>query len=406
MLAGAAMMGAVLVVGYGLYVMSVSGIGRNQGQPESVGKGEAKAQSAKEANHKPRGLAAQSVELSASEFAKYNVKPVAERDFTIVREAIGAIDFNQEMSVQVFSPFPGKILELFAKAGDDTKKGDALFTIDSPDLLQTESTLLAAAGTFNTTTRALERAKQLYAIQGIAQKDLDSATSDQQAAEGALKAARNAVRIFGKTDADVDRILTERRIDSVLRVYSPISGKVTSRSAAPGLFVQPGNAPAPYTVSDVSTKWLLANVAEVDIPLLRLGQRVDVTVQAYPGRVFRGEIANIAAAVDPNTHRVLVRSEVRDLAQELRPGMFARFVIRTGRAMRSLAVPNAGVVREGDGTMTVWITTDGKRLVKRTVVIGLQQEGYTQILDGLNPGDRAATENALFLSNALTAVSR
>lgn len=403
MLVGAAITVAVLTAVYG--VARISGVASNHNQPEREGK--TKVSSAKDANGAPaQSLAARSVELSPSEFAKYKVKPVAERDFAIVREAIGAIDFNQEMSVQVFSPFPGKIIELFAKAGDDVKKGDALFTIDSPDLLQAESALLTAAGTFNTTTRALERAKQLYAIQGIAQKDLDTATSDQQAAEGALKAARNSVRIFGKTDADVDRILTERKIDSVLRVYSPISGRVTSRNAAPGVFVQPGNAPAPYAVSDVSTKWLLANVAEVDIPLLRLGQRVDVTMQAYPGRVFRGEIVNIGAAVDPNTHRVLVRSEVRDLGQELRPGMFARFVIRTGRAMRSPALPSAGIVREGDGTMTVWVTTDGKRLVKRVVVTGLQQEGYTQILDGLNPGEQVATDNALFLSNALTSVSR
>jgi len=407
MIIGAAMMGVLLVIGYGIYVAAVSGTAGDQDQPKAVRREEAKAGSAKETNPKlVHSLAAQSVELSASEFAKYKVKPVGEHDFTIAREAIGTIDFNQEMSVQVFSPFPGKIIELFAKAGDDVKKGDALFTIDSPDLLQTESTLLAAAGTFNTTTRALERAKQLYEIQGISQKDLDSATSDQQAAEGALKAARNAVRIFGKTEADVDHILTERRIDSVLRVYSPISGKVTSRNAAPGVFVQPGNAPAPYSVADVSTKWLLANVAEVDIPLLRLGQRVDVTLQAYPERVFRGELVNIGAAVDLNTHRVLVRSEVRDPAQELRPGMFAKFVIRTGRAMRSLAVPNNGVVREGDGAMTVWITTDGRRLVKRVVQTGLQQEGFTQILDGLKSGEQVATENALFLSNALTAASR
>lgn len=405
MVFGAAVAAAVLISAYGLHLAWQSRAARNHGASDV--KATATAFPAKDGNQaRGLGLAAQSVELSAPEFAKYKVKPVAERDFAILREAIGAIDFNQEMSVQVFSPFPGRIIELYAKAGSDIKKGEPLFTIDSPDLLQTESSLLAAAGTFNTTTRALERAKQLYAIQGIAQKDLDTATSDQQAAEGAMKAARNAVRIFGKTDADVERILSERRIDSVLRVYSPISGKVTARNAAPGLFVQPGSAPAPYAVSDVSTKWLLANVAEVDIPLLRLGQRVDVTVQAYPDRVFRGEIVNIGAAVDPNTHRVSVRSEVRDPAQELRPGMFARFVIRTGRAMRSPAVPSAGVVREGDGTMTVWVSTDGKRLVKRIVVIGLQQEGYTQVLDGLSPREQVATENALFLSNALTTMSR
>jgi cobalt-zinc-cadmium efflux system membrane fusion protein len=350
-------------------------------------------------------LAAQAVELSSTELEKFKVQTVNEREFVILRETVGTIDFNQELSVQVFTPFQGKIIELFAKAGDDVQKGAILFTIDSPDLLQAESTLLSAAGSFHLTTRNLERAKQLYEIQGVSQKDLDQATSDQQAAEGALKAARNSVRIFGKLDEEVNQILAQRRIDSVLAVHSPIAGRVTSRNAAPGLFVQPGNAPAPFTVSDVSTKWLIASVSEIDIPLLRRGQQLDVSVNAYPDRVFRGEIVNIGASVDPNTHRAQVRSEIRDPKQELRPGMFARFIIRTGKAKRSSAVPNAGVVREGDGTMTVWVA-NGSRLVKREVKIGLQQDGYTQVLEGLQPGEMVATENALFLNNALTAASR
>jgi cobalt-zinc-cadmium efflux system membrane fusion protein len=404
---GAAAAMAVASVALGIYFVVISA--ESSQDTRSYGNNKAKTSqpspqsAAPEPGDRP---AVQSVELSPSEFAKFGVKPVAEREFAIQRETVGTIDFNQEMSVQIFSPYQGKIIELFAKAGDHVTKGQTLFTIDSTDLLLVESTLLSAAGTFNLTTRALERAKQLYSIQGIAQKDLDQATSDQQAAEGALKAARNGMRIFGKTDADIDRILTERRIDSVLRVPSPITGKVTARNAAPGQFVQPGNAPAPYTVSDVSTKWLLANVNETDVPLVHLRQRVDVTVRAYPDRVFRGEIVNIGASVDTNTHKVLVRSQVRDPTQELRPGMLAKFVIHIGNSGRSPAVPHTGVVREGDGTMTVWLTTDGKQLVRREVKTGLQQEGYTQILEGVKVGEQVATEGALFLNNALTVASR
>ena len=119
-----------------------------------------------------------------------------------------------------------------------------------------------------------------------------------------------------------------------------------------------------------------------------------------------GRIVNIGASVDPNTRRVSVRSEVRDPKHELRSGMFATFVIRTGMAVRSPAVPLNGVIREGDGTMAVWVTTDRKRLVRRTVKVGLEQDGFDQILEGLQPGELVATEGALFLSNALTAASR
>jgi cobalt-zinc-cadmium efflux system membrane fusion protein len=348
----------------------------------------------------------QTIELSPHEFPKFKVEPARDLVFQIRREAVGNIDFNQEMVVQVFTPFQGRIISLFARAGDDVRKGTTLFTIDSPDLLDAESKLIAAAGTLNVTTRALARAKQLFEIQGVSQRDLDQATADQQAAEGALKAARDAVRIFGKSDVDVDRIVAERRVDAILEVHSPISGRVTARNAAPGLLVQPGNQPAPFVIADISTMWMVASIPETDFPFLALGQELDVSVSAYPGRVFRGKVVRIGSAVDPNTRRLDVRSQVPDPRHELRPGMFATFVIRTGRTERSLAVPVESVVREGDGTMSVWVNTDDNRLAKRTVSVGLQQEGLQQILDGLKPGEKVATTGALFLSNALTAASR
>jgi cobalt-zinc-cadmium efflux system membrane fusion protein len=405
---GAATVAAVLVIALGAYFEGSSGGPSREGPGRYTDKTAPANGSSPQASSRASGdpLAAQSVELSASEFAQFKIEPTVERVFTIQREAVGNIAFNDEMSLQVFPPVQGKIITLFARAGDDIEKGAPLYTIDSPDLVQAGSGLIAAAGVLNLTTRTLNRAKQSYEIQGIAQRDLDQAVSDQQAAEGALRAARNSVRIFGKTDEDMDRIIAERKIDPVLVVRSPITGRVTARNAAPGLLVQPGNPPAPYTLSDVSTIWMLANVAETDFPLLRLADEVDVAVKAYPGRIFRGRIVNIGASVDPITHRVSVRSEIRDPKHELRPGMFATFLIRTGTAVSSVAVPLNGVVREGDGTMTVWVTTDRKRLVKRTVKVGLQQDGYDQILEGLNPGELVATEGALFLNNALTAASR
>jgi len=256
------------------------------------------------------------------------------------------------------------------------------------------------------TTRNLARLRELYTTRAISQKDLEQAISDQQTAEGALRAGRDSVRLFGKSDKEIDRIIAERMADSTLVVASTISGRITARNAAPGLFVQPGSAPAPYAVADISTMWMLANVAESDSPALRKGQEVEVRVMAYPGRVFEGRISTIGASVDPNTHRVLVRSEIEDPAHELRPGMFATFVIRTGDPVRGVAVPLDGVVREGDGTMTVWVTTDRRRFVKRTVTLGLRRDGYHQIADGLRRGELVATSGALFLSNALLTASR
>ena len=348
----------------------------------------------------------QSIELPESAIASTKIQPAEEREFPLEKEAIGSIDFNGEMTLQVFAPYQGRIIDLFAKVGDEVKRGETLFTIDSPDLVQAASTLISTAGVLELTTRNLSRLRDLVKTKAAAQKDLEQAISDQQAAEGAYKAARDAVRIFGKSEAEIDRMVAERRVDRTLVVPSPISGRITARNAAPGLFVQPGSAPAPYSVADISTMWMLASVHESEIPRFKLGQQVKARVMAYAERVFEGKITTIGPAVDPTTHRVLVRSEIADPNHELRAGMFATFVIRVGDPVRAIAVPANGVVREGDGTMTVWVTNDRRRFTRRTVTTGMQRDGYTQIVEGLQLGELIATDGALFLSNTATSGSR
>jgi membrane fusion protein, heavy metal efflux system len=344
---------------------------------------------------------APSVVLNDKQLTSVKVEPVGEYVFPIEKAEVGSIDFNEELEVQVFTPYQGKIIDLFAKVGDEVKKGQTLFTIDSPDLLNADSNLIAAAGVLDLTTRNLERMKVLYQTRAVSQHDLEQAVSDQQTAEGNLRAGRDAVRIFGKTEAEIDTIVKDRKADPTLIVPSPIAGRITARVAAPGLFVQPGNVPAPFTVADISTMWMLANVAESDIPFIRVGQDVKVSVLAYPAKVFEGRITSMDSMVDPNTHRMLIRSTIDDPHHELRSNMFANFVIVTGDSVRSLALPLNGVVREGDGTMTTWVTSDRRRFIQRILKTGMQKDGFRQILEGLKPGELVATDGAVFLSNML-----
>jgi cobalt-zinc-cadmium efflux system membrane fusion protein len=339
------------------------------------------------------------VELTEKQVNSLKIAPVGQATFEVQRSAVGNIDFNQNMLVQVFTPNPGRIIATYANVGDRVQKGQLLFTVDSPDLVQAISNLIQAAGVLALQNANLKRLTETLRGGGGAQKDVDQAKSDQQTAEGSLRAARDAARIFGKTDDEMDQIIRERKADSVLVVRSPITGQVTQRSAAPGLFVQPGNAPAPFTVADTSTMWMLANVVESDAPLFRVGQPIQVRVAAYPDRVFDGAITVLGAQIDPATRRLWVRSEIKDPDNLLRAGMFANFTISISAPIQAPAVPNSAVVREGDGSMSVWVTKDRKRFEKRTVKIGLQQDGMTQILEGLEPGELVVTEGAVFVSN-------
>jgi len=221
------------------------------------------------------------LELSPSQLNSIKVGQVGSDLFPVEKETVGSISFSADLSVQVYPSYQGKIIKSLVELGDEVQKGQPLYTIDSPDLIQAESNLIGAAATLELTSKELARARDLYTTNvGVPQRELEQAISDQQTAEGALKAARDAVRVFGKSEAEIDQIIASRRIDPALVVPSPISGQITSFDGPPGLLVQPGNPPPPYTVTNVSIKWMLANVVESDIPLFHVGQPVQVKVMA------------------------------------------------------------------------------------------------------------------------------
>ena len=387
--------GFILFAGIAIIAATISGIGWFTAKSSAVTRGATPTE--------PENLPTTLV-LSDSQVASIKVATLGNYRFPIEKECVGSIDFDEDLAVQVFPPYQGKILTALAQVGDEVKKGQPLYTIDSPDLVQAESTLIGAAATLELTNAELVRAKQLYSSsKGVAQRELEQATSDQQTAEGALKAARDAVRVFGKTEEEIDRIVAARKIDSSLVVPSPIGGQITARFAQPGLLVQPGNAPAPYAVADVSRKWMLANVAESDSPAIHVDQPVRVTVMAYPQKIFVGKISTLGATIDPNSHRVTVRSEILDPNYELRPGMFASFTIQIRDPIDALGIPVNGVVREGDGTMTAWVSTDRHHFEQRSVKLGLEEDGHYQVLDGLRGGESVVTDGAVFLDNMLQA---
>jgi cobalt-zinc-cadmium efflux system membrane fusion protein len=348
---------------------------------------------------KPKG-GNPAVDLSESQLNAIKIEPVGTYEFPVERETVGNISFADELSVQVFPAYQGTIIKSFVELGAQVEKDQPLYTIKSPDLIQAESTLIGAAATFDLTRKELDRVKGLP---GVAQREVEQATSDEQTADGALKAARDAVLVFGKTDAEIDQMIASRKTDPALLVHSPVSGKITQYNAPPGLLVQPGNPPAPYTVSDLSVKWMLANIIESDIALLHLEEPVQVKVSAYPNRVFRAKVSKIYAAVDPNTHRATVRSEIEDPKDELRPGMLANFIIRVESPVAGIAIPANGVVREPDGTMTAWVTTDRRHFEQRVIKTGLRRDNRVQILSGLRRGELVVTDSAVFLSSMLSA---
>jgi cobalt-zinc-cadmium efflux system membrane fusion protein len=351
--------------------------------------------------------------LEVAQLQQVKVMPIASLAFPIDKNAPGRIAFNEDTATAVYTPYTGHVLRLLAKPGDWVKRGSPLFEIDTPDLVQAESDLISAYTSVGKAKNQLEMARRtaarqddLYQAKAVAQKDWEQAQSDVrnaehdlQAAEGTHSAARDRLRVFGKTDADIKVIEEERRIDRITQVRSPIAGMITARKVGPGQFVKPDNPDPLFTVADISTMWLLANVYETDIASIRVGQPVDVSVLAYPGQIFRARLSYIAPVVDPSTHRLAVRAEVTNTSGALKPEMFATFRIQTSAAVESAAVPVGAVTRDGD-LATVWIKSGPREFTRRTVELGAERAGFVQALSGVRPGEQVVVEGGVFLSYA------
>lgn len=345
------------------------------------------------------------IELDEQQARSLKLVIVSEQDFNKEVRSFGGIDFDQNRTVTIYAHYPGRILEARPNVGDYVERDQFLFSMQSPDLLAAETTLIASASANVLQGKNLRRAQEMIKIGGISEMALDQAASGQQTAQGAIVAARNSLKTFGKSDEEIDSLIIERRADAALVVKSPISGIIVSRAAAPGLYVQPGVAPAPFVISDTSTLWLYVNVLEEDAPLIRVGQKVEAQVAALPDAIFYGKISVVGATLDPVTRRLAARCEIADPSHLLRAGMFANVAVKVGDVYRAPAIPTSAIYREGDGQFTVWTTKDDRRFTRKYVKIGESQDGFVQINSGLKMGDKVVSDGGLILTKREQAIT-
>ena len=339
------------------------------------------------------------IQLTSAQLPELKIGPVTAQNFESRRDAIGIIDFNQDKTVQVFSPYQGKIGKMLVRAGDDVARGQVLYTVQIPDIATAAAALISTAGTLKVATQTLRRAQALYESQSIPLKELQQNTADQQAADAANRAARKTLALFGLTDKDIENAEIQRNVDTEMSVRSPFAGRVTARAGAVGQLVQPGSGTPPIVVADLQTLWMVANVPEAELAGYTVGQAVAVKVAAYPDMTFAGKLNYIGDAADAASHRIMVRAEVPNVKRLLKPQMLANFNITLGAPVNAVAVPANAIAREGDGSVSVWVTQDGSRFKRRTVQVGQLQGGMVQVTAGLDAGERIARDKALFLSN-------
>jgi cobalt-zinc-cadmium efflux system membrane fusion protein len=348
-----------------------------------------------------------------SQWAGLNIQPVETLAFHAEQLTEGKIAINEDRSTPVFSPFTGRVSRLIANPGDRIEKGAPLFAIEATENVQALNDLIAAMGQVNKLRSQLTlaqtseaRAHELYDDKAgslkdwqQAQADLVAARNDQNSAEIALAAIRNRLRILGKSDKDIAAAETARQISAETVVAAPIGGTVLQRKVGLGQYLNAGGSDPVYTIGDLSTVWLIANVKETDAPLVKVGANVAVHVLAYPGRTFRARVTYVASSIDPATRRVGVRAEVDNEDGALKPEMFARFAISTGNDMTALAVPQNAIIYEAD-TARVWVALADRNIVSRQIKTGIANDGQVQVVAGLQPGEKIVTKGSLFIDRA------
>jgi len=346
------------------------------------------------------------------------LEPVTVRTFRSEQMTEGTIAVDDDLTTPVFSHYSGRVIKVIAMLGDVVKPGDPLFVIHASEFVQAQNDLITALANLQTARSQLtmaqtteKRTHELYLAQGgslkdwqQAQTDLISAQNTVRSDEIALHAVRSRLRILGKTDAEITSLEAQptQKMDPVATVTAPVRGTITQRQIGVGQYINSEAAGATnpvYTISDLSTVYLIANVREVDAPLMHVNLPLEVHVLAYPDRVFKGKVSYVAPSIDPNTHRLPVRADVENPDGALKPGMFANFSIITGEASSAPAVPQGAIVYEGEQAR-VWVARERDTLALREIRVGRISDGMVEVLAGLSPEEKVVTSGTVFIDRA------
>ncbi len=367
------------------------------------------------------GAGPDSFRPTPAQLAALKIAPVALAEFRPEHVTEGNIALDDDLTTPVFSPYSGRVVRLIARLGDRVAQGAPLFAVEASEFVQGQNDLITALGAQRTARAQLSQAQtnekrghDLFRANGGALKDWQQAQTDLAAAQNAartaeiaLAAARNRLRILGRSEADIAALESAptQALDPTATVVAPIAGTVTQRQIGLGQYINSaanGAANPVYTIGDLSTVWLIGNVREADASLVRIGTPVEVRVPAYPDRVFTAKISWIAPAIDTNTRRLPVRAEIADADGALKPAMFAVFNIITGDPVTAPAVPRSAVVYEGDAAR-VWVAGDDGTIASRAVTTGQTSDGKVEILSGLAAGEKIVTSGTLFIDRAASA---
>ncbi len=347
----------------------------------------------------PAAGAPAAVRLSDAQWASLDIREVAPAAFTTLASADAVVAVDDRTTVPIFSPATGRVTAVAVEPGQSVRRGQALASIAGVETAQASADLAAAIALARTTEQQLALAREVAARQqglvaagGGASKDWRQSQSDLIAAEGAKRTADAALAAARVKAAAVGA-------DGAGQLVSPIAGQVIQRQVATGQFVSSlatgGQTPL-FTISDLRHVWVVASLGEHEGVALRVGQAVEISGLAGARQPLRSVISWVAPTIDPSTRRLQFRAELANLDLALKPQMTARVRVLDSHAAPAVAVPSVAIVHDG-GEAHCYVVTASHTLTSRPLKVGRSEDGLTEVLAGLKPGDRIVARGAIFV---------
>jgi len=302
--------------------------------------------------------------------------------------ATGTVSADVSRTVPVISLAAGRVLEVHARLGDFVKKGQLLLTVQSADISGAYSDHLQAIADEKLARSQLERAKLLYEKGAIPQKDLEVAENAAAKAAVTVKTTLEHLRVLGADPGNPS---------AIVEVRAPVTGVVTDQQVTAAAGVQGLTGTNPFTISDLSTVWILCDVYENDLSQVHIGEFADVRLNAYPDQVYKGRIGNISPVLDANLRTAKVRLEMPNPGN-MRLGMFVTATFHGSKLQRRAAVPASAVLHLHDQD---WVyVAEGNNAFRRVAVTGgkMLPDKMQEIISGVEPGQRVV-KDALVLQN-------
>jgi membrane fusion protein, heavy metal efflux system len=312
-------------------------------------------------------------------------------------DATGTVAFDQTRSTQVLSPISGPIARILVSVGSRVSRGEALALVASPDFASAVSALRKAEATARNARHIADLDQQLFKNDAIARRDLEQAQTDAINAEADRDSAIQTLRSLGVDEKSITDIRENRPVENMGGVIrSPISGTVVEKLVTPGQLLQAATTPT-FTIADLSSVWVMANIFEADLPSVHLGDAADVITGS--GQTLPGRVDYIAALVDPSTRAVSVRLQVANPGEILKRDMYVRVSIHPRVMTTGILVPVSAVLRDDQNVPFVFVVKPDHTFERRQVQLGSRVGDRQQIVAALTPGESIVVEGGLFLQN-------